>query len=336
MQWEKLPSETLAGMNWTQLQQSPPDMWKQVNADAIENFEVDKLVKLTGEQFAKIPVDAMMKMAKEFENKIPIHILDHLTVPQLDALGLENFDADQLASLTDEQWRDFPIEKLVSLGVEGLKAVDYDYLATLGQEDWKQISFKDIKTGIAGKKIQSIPAATTAEWTDDEWGEIPVREFIMFSGEQLTAAALAKLSVDALAQYARSGNLEMDDLSEEIKAQLMTRIEEMGMTLSEYVTEGEKVVQNVIDYDRLQGEVVKAVANLEALKNVIGTPQDDITAAETALQQAEVNEYSTVKELVSAGYLSAENLKNADDSPASRAAPAVLAFVAMVIALVAM
>jgi len=342
-QWDKLSFEKRAAMGWEQLQQSPSDMWEKVSTDVIGQFDVDKLFKLTGEQFAKIPADAVGKKFQDVISKIPIHILEDLTVPQLTALGLENFDADQLASLTKKQWAGLQ-DKIVNLGAKGLKAVDYDSLAALAEDTWNKIPFEDIKAGIVGEKIRSIPTAITAEWDQKEWDSFPVKEYIMFSGEQLsTTAALEYLSVDNLAQYARSGNLDLDLLTVESKAQfkthidqLMTRIEEMGMTYKQYVAEGKTVVDNVKAYDKRQGEVDEAEANLEALRNDISTSQADIRAAEVTLQQAEVLEHSTGQKLVSAGYLSAEDLRNADNSPASRAAPAVLAFVAMAIALVAM
>lgn len=333
-QWDKLPMDKLGEMGWEQLQQAPLERWEKVSIDAIKNLPVDKLFRLTGEQIAKIKPEVLGEAGQKFWDDVPIYQLAHLTTAQLTKLGVENLDEDKLAKLTDDQWENMPVKELVGLGAKGLKAVNLNTLANLEQDGWDMIPFDSIPTGIAGKKIQSIPPANVGKWTKENWKQIPVKELMMFSGEQLNnKATLAKLSIDALAQYARSGNLDTDKLSADVKKQLDKRMEEVGT----HMKDGLGLVKNIADYEILKADTEKASVKLAALKNEVSTPKAKIDDAQKELEEAKSEEYATALMLVSAGYLDAGELGSGggDNSPASRAAP-VLACVAMAIALVAM
>ena len=118
---------------------------------------VDKLVRFTGEQIAKIDAASLATVSDKYWDKVPVYQIAHFGVELVQSAGvLEKLNATQIAYFTDKQWKAIPVESVLKFSVEKIQAIDYKVLGEWTKETWDSVPIDTI-AAFTYKQIQAVP-----------------------------------------------------------------------------------------------------------------------------------------------------------------------------------
>ena len=107
---------------------------------------VDKLVRFTGTQIAKIDATTLASLGGKYWDKVPVYHIAHFGVELVQSAGmLEKLNATQIAYFTDKQWKAVPVE-----------AIDYVALGAWTKEEWDKYPIDTI-AAFVDQQIQAVP-----------------------------------------------------------------------------------------------------------------------------------------------------------------------------------
>ena len=128
---------------------------------------VDKLVRFTGAQIAKIDATSLASLGGKFWDKVPVYQIVNFGVELLQSAGvLEKLNATQVAYLTATQWKAVPVESILKFTTEKLQAIDYVALGTWTKDMWDKVPI-DTLAALVDQQIQAVPAEVVGESVSD-------------------------------------------------------------------------------------------------------------------------------------------------------------------------
>lgn len=246
---------------------------------------MDKLVKFTGKQIAKINAQAVAAFSDEYWDKVPVYHIVYFGADLLQSAGvLERMNATHVAFVSAKLWRSVPMETIVKFSVEKLQAIDYNGLAGWSKKMWDKVPIDTIASFI-DKQIEAIPRDVVGNWTQSMWLKFDAEQAVMFTGEQLIAGAnaLKDMSQEQLSKY------DWSQISEDALAKLPPELQDKIKKLRTFAT-----TFNVTKYKQLVARKVQAIKvknqKLEALQII----QDNPTATSTDKQKAQKEYHESV------------------------------------------
>ena len=115
---------------------------------------VDKLVRFTGAQIAKIDAATLASVGGKYWDEVPVYHIVHFGVEVLQSAGvLEKLNATQVAYMTASMWKSVPVESILKFTTEKLQAIDYEALGAWTKEMWDKVPI-DTLAALVDQQIQ--------------------------------------------------------------------------------------------------------------------------------------------------------------------------------------
>lgn len=334
-QWDQIEVGKLAGLGWEQLQQAPWQRLAALSQEEWGNIPVGQLMMLAGDQIDKLDAATLGGFAQDYWNQVPMYHIVKFTAEQLQAAGVQGIVADKLALFSQAQWDAVSIDQLIALSTDQLQAIDFEALASWTQEKWNSIPVNKLVL-LTGRQIKSIPAGVVANWTQEQWEKVPVHEYIMFKGSQLNdRAVLAKLSVEALARFAQTGELDYTLLEDGIKDQVVEMVlKAAGVNeLADAYRLGTTLIANEASWEEAANLLRQRLLELETANATPGSESEQQMRAER-VQEAKAAEVQAYNVLVESGYKEERQEEGVSNAASYATLPSSVVLIAMAIMLV--
>ena len=117
----------------------------------------DKLVRLTGDQIARIDAETLAALSNNYWNKVPVYQIVNYGDELVQSVGvLDKLNSTQIGYFTAKQWDAIPVESIVKFTAEKLQAIDPIALGVWTKEMWDKVPI-DIMSTFVDQQIQTVP-----------------------------------------------------------------------------------------------------------------------------------------------------------------------------------
>ena len=124
----------------------------------------DKLVRLSGDQIAKIDAGSLSALKGNYWDKVPVYQVVNFGDEAVQSVGvLEKLSASQIAYFTPRQWDAVPVESIATFTTEKVHAINPIALDKWTKETWEQVP-EDTIAALVDQQIQTVPPEVAGQY----------------------------------------------------------------------------------------------------------------------------------------------------------------------------